>query len=225
MVAPLLLLLADGRFPSGGHAYSAGVEAAARVGDVDDEATFARYLRGRLSTSAVTDASFAAAGVGGVERGEHGPWWAALGVELDARQPAPRSRVLARRFGRQLARAGAAAWPSATLEGLVINDAVRSPIVLGVLVASAGGSAIDAATISLHHQSSAMTSAAVRLLGLDPIRLAGIQATVAPMLDELASAAPIWASGAPGDLPALGGALTEILAEDHGAWDARLFAG
>jgi urease accessory protein len=34
-----------------------------------------------------------------------------------------------------------------------------------------------------------------------------------------------WAVVEPADLPALGGALTDILGEDHGAWRARLFVG
>ena len=43
-----LLLLADGRFPAGGHAYSAGVEAAVAVGDVVDVAD-ARALPARTA--------------------------------------------------------------------------------------------------------------------------------------------------------------------------------
>ena len=55
---PSVLLLADGRFPAGGHAYSAGVESAVDVGDVRDLATLERYLDGRLATGAV-EAAFA----------------------------------------------------------------------------------------------------------------------------------------------------------------------
>ena len=66
-----LLLLADGRFPAGGHAYSAGVEAAVRYGDVVDEATLERYLAARLATTGVTEAAFAvAASVAGTDRPE-----------------------------------------------------------------------------------------------------------------------------------------------------------
>ena len=54
-----LLLLADGRFPSGGHANSAGVESAVAQGDVVDVATLERYLAGRLATTGVVDAAFA----------------------------------------------------------------------------------------------------------------------------------------------------------------------
>lgn len=63
-MTPALLLLADGRFPAGAHAHSAGVESAVRAGDVVDLATLDRYLRGRLATTGLTDAAFAAAATG-----------------------------------------------------------------------------------------------------------------------------------------------------------------
>ena len=54
------MLLVDGRFPAGGHAYSAGVEAAVSIGDVVDVASLERYLHGRLATTGRVDAAFAA---------------------------------------------------------------------------------------------------------------------------------------------------------------------
>ncbi|HSH23287.1 MAG TPA: hypothetical protein VK975_04410, partial [Acidimicrobiales bacterium] len=56
-----VLLLADGRFPAGGHAHSGGLEVAAeryRVVDID---TLAAFLRGRLTTAGMVDAAVAAA--------------------------------------------------------------------------------------------------------------------------------------------------------------------
>ena len=41
-----LLMLVDGRFPAGGHAYSAGTEAAIALGDITDSASLERYLEG-----------------------------------------------------------------------------------------------------------------------------------------------------------------------------------
>ena len=40
---------------------------------------------------------------------------------------------------------------------------------------------------------------------------------------SLVEPASDWARCTPGELPALGGALTDILGEDHGHWSARLF--
>ena len=56
-----LLLLADGRFPSGGHAHSSGLEAAVAAGRVTGGADLEHFLRGRLATAGPVAASFAAA--------------------------------------------------------------------------------------------------------------------------------------------------------------------
>jgi urease accessory protein len=210
---PALLLLADGRFPAGGHAHSAGVEAAVVYGDVVDEATLARYLHARLASTGVTDAAFAAAAAAGSDP-------AVLDVELTARVLSPRLREVGRRTGRQLLRAGRRVWPDPALDAL---DGCPLPIVLGALVAVAGGSPHDAAAISMHHVGAAVTSAGVRLLGLDPIGVAAIQAAAVALIAELVAPAGDWAIAAPRDLPASGGALTDILGEDHGRWSARLF--
>ncbi|MDG4797492.1 urease accessory UreF family protein [Micromonospora sp. WMMD1082] len=57
----MLLLLADGRFPAGAHAHSAGLEAAVAAGRVTDLATLGEYLRGRLATAGLVAAAFTAA--------------------------------------------------------------------------------------------------------------------------------------------------------------------
>lgn len=209
-----LLLLADGRFPAGGHAHSGGVEAAVRVGDVVDELTLARYLRARLATTGVTDAAFAAAAA--APGADH----RLLDTELTARILSPRLREVGQRTGRQLLRAGRRIWPSPLLDLL---DGVQQPIVLGAVVAAAGGTPHDAATIAMHQLASAVTTAAVRMLGLDPLGVAAIQAGAGALIASLVEPATDWASCPPAALPALGGALTDILGEDHGHWDARLF--
>ncbi|WP_445548284.1 urease accessory UreF family protein, partial [Frankia sp. CiP1_Cm_nod1] len=56
-----LLLLADGRLPAGGHAHSGGIEAATVDGSVTDLAGLKRFLRGRLATTGLVSAAFAAA--------------------------------------------------------------------------------------------------------------------------------------------------------------------
>ena len=101
--------------------------------------------------------------------------------------------------------------------------AVHQPVVLGALVAASGGTSHDAALLSFHHLSAAVTSAGVRLLGLDPMLVAAVQATAGQHVDRWAEAAARSALLPVAELPANGGSLTEILAEDHGRWDARLF--
>ncbi|MFE5602094.1 urease accessory protein UreF [Streptomyces coelicoflavus] len=54
-------MLADGRFPAGGHAHSGGLEAAVVAGRVSDPGTLESFLRGRVATSGAMAAAFAAA--------------------------------------------------------------------------------------------------------------------------------------------------------------------
>jgi urease accessory protein len=56
-----LLVLADGRLPAGGHAHSGGLEAAVEAGRVADLRSLNGFLRGRLATSGLVAAAFAAA--------------------------------------------------------------------------------------------------------------------------------------------------------------------
>ncbi|MGW0375423.1 urease accessory protein UreF, partial [Streptomyces coeruleorubidus] len=46
-----LLVLADGRFPAGGHAHSGGAEAAVKAGRISGAASLADFCRGRLHTA------------------------------------------------------------------------------------------------------------------------------------------------------------------------------
>ncbi|MFE0463567.1 urease accessory protein UreF, partial [Kitasatospora sp. NPDC058965] len=61
MMTAALLLLADGRFPAGGHAHSGGVEAAVAAGSVTDAGSLEQFLVGRLHTAGLTAAGLAAA--------------------------------------------------------------------------------------------------------------------------------------------------------------------
>ena len=54
-------VLADGRFPSGGHAHSSGFEAAPALADLTDAAVFDDFMRGRLATTGRTEAHLVAA--------------------------------------------------------------------------------------------------------------------------------------------------------------------
>ena len=93
-----LLLLADGRFPSGGYAHSGGVEEAVSDGRVRDLATLEAFLRGRLWTVARAEAGIAAAACEEALAGA--PRWRALDEEAAARCPSPALRRASREIGR-----------------------------------------------------------------------------------------------------------------------------
>jgi urease accessory protein len=217
-----LLLLADSRFPTGAHAHSAGVEASHGRGDLRSIADLAAFLDGRLRTVAPTEAAFAAASCA------HPTRRAELDTELAARTPSPRLRMLSRSLGRQLLRPAARAWPSSAYDQLraVHPDGPMQPIALGAVAAAAGLGAREAALISLHHLVGAITTAAVRLLGLDPFDVQALAAARASHLEQLAAdaagAAVAFGHGDP--LPSTTSLLADVLAQDHATWEVRLFA-
>jgi urease accessory protein len=99
------------------------------------------------------------------------------------------------------------------------------PVALGTVAAAAGLGSRDAALCALHHLVGAVTTAAVRLLGLDPFEVHALAARLAPRLDTLADdAAAFAAQCTPRHLPATTSVLADILAEHHATWEVRLFA-
>ncbi|CAM5609547.1 urease accessory protein UreF [Streptomyces pilosus] len=218
-----LLVLADGRFPAGGHAHSGGAEAAVGAGRVTGAASLEDFCRGRLHTAGLVSASLAAAAALGTDPVE-------LDAAADARTPSPALRTAARRLGRQLTRAARAAWPSAELDALrrAFPKGAHQPVVLGVTARAAGLGPADAAYCAVYESVSGPATATVRLLGLDPFEATGVLARLAPEMDEVAGAAVCAAERAAGEgtdvLPADSAPLLEISAQAHAGWHMRLFA-
>ncbi|WP_433326036.1 urease accessory protein UreF [Spirillospora sp. CA-294931] len=242
-----LLLLADSRLPAGGHAHSGGLEPAVTAGAVTDVAGLTAFLRGRLSTSGLVSAALAAAACA---HATSPPWrWAELDAEADARTPSPAQRRASRAQGRSLLRAARSSWPHPALDALHttqhhpppahdaphlapddadahrVRGVGRGPhhaVVLGVAAAAAGGGPEQAAAIAAYHAVTAPASAAVRLLGLDPLAVNRALADLAGDVDatarEAAARADDWAA-----LPAASGPALDLYAETHVRADLRLF--
>ncbi|MFI6660951.1 urease accessory protein UreF [Streptomyces sp. NPDC050523] len=218
-----LLVLADGRFPAGGHAHSGGAEAAVKAGRITGGVSLEEFCRGRLHTAGLIAASAAAAGVLGADVRE-------LDAALDARTPSPALRVAARKLGRQLTRAARATWPSQELDAVAgeFPKGVHQPVVLGLVARAAGLDALDAAYCAAYESVSGPASAVVRLLSLDPFDATGVLARLAPEVDRVAdraveSARAVLDEGVDA-LPAASAPLLEIGAQLHAGWAVRLFA-
>jgi urease accessory protein len=97
-------------------------------------------------------------------------------------------------------------------------------VALGAVAEAAGLVPAESALCSLHHLVGAVTTAAVRLLGLDPFDVQAIAARAADHLEALAADAAERARGGAADLPADNSLLADILAEHHATWEVRLFA-
>jgi urease accessory protein len=194
-MSTVLLVLADSRFPGGGHAHSGGVEEAAARGLIIDEPSLSSFLDGRLRTNGLVSAAFAAAAV---DRD-----WSTLDMELDARTPSPAQRAASRAQGKSTLRAGRVAWPSPLLNEL---SQPHHAIAVGALVRVAGGTPREAAECAAYLSVSGPASAAVRLLGLDPFRVNAIVARA-----DLGAVADEALKG----LPMLGAPALDLFADSH----------
>ncbi|WP_109000864.1 urease accessory protein UreF [Streptomyces rishiriensis] len=223
MTRTALLVLADGRFPAGGHAHSGGAEAAVKAGRITGAQSLEAFCRGRLHTAGLVAAALAAAAAGGVDP-------AGLDAAADARTPSPALRATARRLGRQLMRAARATWPSDELDAVArqFPKGAHQPVVLGLTARAAGLGPADAAYCAVYESVSGPATAVVRLLSLDPFEATAVLARLAPELDRVADRAVTSASAVPAEgldvLPAASAPLLEIGAEVHAAWPVRLFA-
>ncbi len=245
-----LMLLADGRFPSGGHAYSAGMEQAITWGDVRDLAGAEEFLAGRVETLGPMAAQVAAAG----NVAAHGAAKAVapagrqsgrtLGEDLDlldeavdARLASASARSVSREQGHRWLRAVRAAWPAwVPSASYVVLDGRHGWVVLGAVGAAVGLVPSDVARVALYDLVSAPLWAAVRLLGLDPFAalevLVGVLARADPLASSSAAAAANGAAGTGGTggtggtewISWLAAPLSELAAEAHLQREERLFA-
>ncbi|MFJ9431397.1 urease accessory protein UreF [Streptomyces sp. NPDC101490] len=219
MTRSALLVLADGRFPAGGHAHSGGAEAAVRAGRIRDAAGLESFCRGRLRTTGLTSAALAAGAAHGLDP-------AGLDAAADARTPSPALRAAARRLGRQMMRAARAAWPGPELDALaaLFPRGAHQPVVLGTAARAAGLGPGDAAHCVVYETVGGPATAVVRLLGLDPYQATAVLARLAPEMDEVAAEAVAAARQGVDALPAASAPLLDLTAEQHAAWPVRLFA-
>ena len=219
MVKPELLLLADGRFPAGGHAHSFGAEAAVRSLGLTTVEDLRQFLAARLDTVGRTEAALAAHVVA------HPPAdWSRIDAEAEARLASPAVRASSRQLGRQLLRSVGRVWPGLALAACatVHPDGPHQSVAWGAVVGALGGSPEDAAMLTLHHLATGIATATVRLLGLDPFL---VHFVLAELGDQSMTIAAEVANVPfdPAKLPAVSVALADVLAEAHFRWDDRLF--
>ncbi|MCP2169227.1 urease accessory protein UreF [Goodfellowiella coeruleoviolacea] len=226
--SPAALILADSRFPGGGHVHSGGLEQAVSQGLVSGLDDLAGFLAGRLRTAGRLAAVFAAAAAHAAARRVRPAHWVALDAELDARTPTPAQRAASRAQGRGTARAALVAWPSPVLADLLaVTPRPHHAVLVGAVHGSTGGNAGQAALTTAYLAVSGPASAAVRLLGLDPFAVNAVLARLGPALTELAAEAARTAADRPADLPAPSSPALDLLAEAHDRHhqqEVRLFA-
>jgi len=131
--------------------------------------------------------------------------------------------------GAALLRTAARAWPSPSVAALRTLRRVHHPLVLGVAAAAAGATPSDAGELAVHHLIGGACTAAVRLLGLDPLAVAAVAAEAGrraePVVaDAVHAGVAAAAARDPALLPADGNPLFDVLAQLHRSTEATLFA-
>ncbi|MGW6494531.1 urease accessory protein UreF [Nonomuraea angiospora] len=123
--------------------------------------------------------------------------WVLLDAEVDARTAAPAQREASRTQGRLLLRVARRVWPSPVLEELArAVPSPHHPIALGAVAYAAGATAEEAAMAAAYHAISGPATAAVRLLGLDPVAVHGLLADLTPDLTAIATEAHLTVTNA-----------------------------
>ncbi|MGH3623472.1 MAG: urease accessory UreF family protein, partial [Sciscionella sp.] len=191
---------------------------------VDDLGVF---LRGRLRTVAPTSAGFAAAAC--ALAGDPEPVWRAWDDALSARTPSAALRAASRAQGAAMLRTAVRIWCTPALRALTELGRPQQPLVLGAACAAGGGSPTDAAALAVHHLVAGACSAALRLLGLDPLDVARLHASLAELsrrvIEDSELDARLAVSTRDTDLlPAVGAPLPDILAAVHAQTEVTLFA-
>ncbi len=244
-----LLVLADGRLPSGGYAHSAGLEQAIRQGWVTDIAGLRDFLRGRLHTTGLMNAAFAVAAWNAVDESilaEAAPARSSnaestsestsgtasttsiaealldLNAELIARTPSPALRRIGAWLGTLMLRSMRSIHPHPLLETLPKD--LQQPLVYGAVGRVLGLSDADTAATILHEAVTGPATAAVKLMHIDPFQAHGAIIDLAADLDEAAERATDFGRGEPADIPALSAPLSDFAAELHEGDNVRLFA-
>jgi urease accessory protein len=243
-----LLALADQRLPSGGHVHSGGIEQAITDHLVHDVHTLERFLERRLRTAGLVAAGLAAAACAATELEGAALALTLLDLEADARTPSPAQRAASRAQGRGLIRTARAAWaaPSTWLSWTDLGPRPHHPLVLGCAAAAGGVPPDGAALVTAYLSVSAPSTAAQRLLALDPVAVAAVTIRLGAAIEQTADAVTtalkcgtlhdhgkdnnssrdhanfrtsFWA-----ELPDDSDPLLDLLAERHAAREERLLA-
>lgn len=214
-------LLADGRFPAGGHAHSFGFEAASSeigLASADDVEAF---VVGRLHTVGRAEAGLVAAAHVAIAAEAFDP--DVFDAEVEARIVAPELRSASRQLGRHWLRAGHRTWPERIPEQPWSTQRPHQAPAFALVAQSAGVDVATAVAISIHHLVSGIATAAVRIHGIDPYRVQRIQADRANEIARIVEDVVACAGRPLAEIPAPSNPLADVHARLHAAWDVRLF--
>lgn len=217
------LRFVDSFFPSGGYAYSSGLEAAVQGGAVKDSSQLARYvedlLRGGISRrEAVAVAIAHRASVTGKSQPA-----LTIDAELDAMKMGRESRIASRQMGRQVIRVAAEQFEGdAVLQQFHVkveeeHTPGHLPVCVGLTLAACGWTRQETVGAYLYHTAVGLVSAAMKLLPIGQREGQRLLAQWSPLLTQLsrnAASMSAMVSWSP---------VQDIYAMRHARLESRLF--
>lgn len=213
------LLLTDARLPSGGHAYSGGLEPGLRDGL--DRSQVPAFIEARARTIAVVEAAAAVLAHRSARTDPSG--LRQVHDELLARSPSEPLREVSGMLGRGLVRIARRLWPEhpAVEELNQISRAPQRPVALGTLGAAMGMDEAAVARASFYDDAQTVASATLKLAPGDPVEPVDWILDLEPMLTELIR--HVVAVESPADMPSYTAPLAEQWSLDHADETRRIF--
>lgn len=217
----VLMMLADGRLPVGGHTQSAGLEPAVFGGLAAED--IPELLATRLRTVVAVEAGTAV-----VARHV-----AASGLALDgvrqawaARTPSEVTRAASVMLGRGYLRLMTRLWPDAgatrALAGLAAPAGPPRAVAVGALGSAAGLTPRQVATLVCYDDVQAVCAAALKLCPLDPADATAWLLDAIPMVEDVV--ARVCFLTEPDGIPAASAPLMEAWQHRHPQQPRRLFS-
>lgn len=206
------LLLGDARLPVGGHTQSAGLEAAVLAGIT--AADVPAYLEVRLRTVATVDAATAVVALRALRAGGGAPLelvhahWAARTPSHVQRRAAEAAAHGYLRLARRL--------------GGVPEVPLARPLTMAALAGVLGVGAGDLAAAVLHDEIQTVTSAALKLVPLDPSVAVEWAVALHPLADSIAR--EVASLSHPDEIPYPSAPLLEVWIDHHAHAQRRLFS-
>jgi urease accessory protein len=186
----------DNFFPSGGYAYSSGLEAAVQGGAVRDADEFREYVEDMVRAGVATREAVAVSIACEAIRKSKLPLALKADAELEARKIGYESRLASRQMGRQVMRIAVgrdhvhAVLQAFHVELLESRTPGHFPVCLGLTLAANGWSRRDAIAGFLYQTAVGFVSAAMKLLPVGQREGQQLLASWTPLFIELSRQVP-----------------------------------
>jgi urease accessory protein len=190
------LRFVDSFFPSGGYAYSSGLEAAVQDGAVRDADEFREYVDDMLRAGVATREAVAVSVACEAIRKRKLPLALKADAELEAMKIGYESRLASRQMGRQVMRIAVdrdhvhAVLRAFHAELLESRTPGHFPVCLGLTLAANGWSRTDAIAAFLYQTAVGFVSAAMKLLPIGQREGQQLLANWTPLFTELSRQVP-----------------------------------